>query len=297
MKNATEFAKKFKKFRRSLTSTTVEPSEHGVIGEVIYAHLLWNATTKQASKAYKKLLVAAVDLNDLRVNHIYETVDIIGANYPQAYERAKRLKSVLNAIYRREHGVHVSSLEGVGKREVLEYFETLSGMCPFVCNRVISISYDVAVVPVDDRTLAVLVANELIHESSTIADTTSWLSRQVKAKEVREIHMSLHAWVELQPVPKPKKIVTQKIVKKPKKDNKATKKVANKRTQKKIAPKKATKKKVAKKKVTKKPSVKKKTIKKKTIKKKNKKKATTKSRVSKKTAKKKVVKRKGTKKK
>ena len=262
MKNATEFAKKFKKFRRSLTSTTVEPSEHGVIGEVIYAHLLWNATTKQASKAYKKLLAAAVDWNDLRVNHIYETVDIIGENYPQAYERAKRLKSVLNAIYRREHGVHVSSLEGAGKREVLEYFETLSGMCPFVCNRVISISYDVAVVPVDDRTLAVLAANELIHESSTIADTTSWLSRQVKAKEVCDIHMSLHAWVELQPVPKPKKIVT-----KSNKDNKATKKVANKRTQKKIAPKKATKKKVAKKKVTKKPSVKKKTIKKKNKKK------------------------------
>ena len=50
-------------------------SEHGVIGEVIYAHLLWNATTKQALTAYKKLIKAAVDLNDLRMNHVHETVE------------------------------------------------------------------------------------------------------------------------------------------------------------------------------------------------------------------------------
>ena len=132
-------------------------------------------------------------------------LNLIGENYPQAAERAKRMKYVLNAIYKREHGVHVASLDGAGKRDVREYFETLNGITPFVSNRVIALCYDVAAIPVDDRTLAVMIANDLVHESSNLAETSSWLGRQVKAVEVCEIHVRLHAWVEAQPQPKPVK--------------------------------------------------------------------------------------------
>ena len=270
MKNATEFAKKFKKFRRALPSVDVSTREHGVIGEVIYAHMLWNAAAKQATAAYKKLIDAAVDLNDLRMNHIHETANLIGGAYPQASERAKRLKCVLNAIYKREHGMHVSSLEGAGKRDVREYFETLDGITPFVSNRVIAICYDVAAVPVDDRTLAVMIANELVHETSSLTETASWLGRQVKAAEVCEVHVCLHAWVETQPTPKrapkKKKTATKSVQAKPAAKKKATPK---KSTKKKVAKKTTTKKKVAKKKVTKKKASPKKSTKKKVEKKKS----------------------------
>lgn len=256
MKNATEFAKKFKKFRRSLPSVDVATSEHGVIGEVIYAHLLWNATKKQATAAYKKLIGAAVDLNDLRMNHVHETVELIGVNYPQAEERSKRMKCVLDAIYKREHGVHVASLESVGKREVREYFETLDGITPFVSNRVIALCYDVAAVPVDDRTLAVMIANELVHETSSLTEASSWLGRQVRAAEVCEVHVCLQAWVETQPIPKPvptkKKPAAKSVEPKPASKKKVVKKkVTTKKVTKKKAP---AKKKVQKKKVVKKKS-------------------------------------------
>lgn len=269
MKNATEFAKKFKKFRRLLPSIEVETSEHGVIGEVIYSHLLWNAATKQAKAAYKKMIAAAVDLNDLRMNHIYETVDLIGVNYPQSEERAKRLKSVLNAIYKREHGVHVASLEGVGKRDVRDYFDTLNGMTPFVSSRVISICFDVAAIPVDDRTLQVMIANDLFHESSTITEASSWLGRQVKADDVCTVHACLHAWVENQPTPKQQKPAKKKSVKKPVRKTESIKKKAPSKsvTKKKVAKKKSAKK-VTTKKVAKKQATKKKVSKKKASKKK-----------------------------
>jgi hypothetical protein len=267
VKNATEYAKKFKKFRRKLPSIDVATVEQGVIGEVIYAHLLWNAAAKQASIAYKKLIDASVDLNDLRMNHIFETVDFIGVNYPQANERAKRMKAVLNSIYRREHGMHVESLEGAGKRDVRDYFETLEGITPFVTNRVISICYGVAAIPVDDRTLSVMVANELLHDTASVTDAASWLGRQVKADEVCGIHVCLHAWVELQPTPKPVKSKAAK------KKSVAKKKVTKKKVAKKPATKKKiTKKSVTKKKVSKKPATKKKTTKKKVAKKKGSKK-------------------------
>ncbi|MBC8309555.1 MAG: hypothetical protein ISR75_00525 [Phycisphaerales bacterium] len=283
MKNATEFAKKFKSFRRKLPKVEVVTSEHGVIGEVIYSQLLWNATSKQAATASKKLIDASVDLNDLRMNNVYETIELIGVNYPQANERAKRLKTVLNAIYKREHGVHVDSLEGAGKRDIREYFETLNGITPFVCNRVISICFDVAAMPVDDRTLDIMITNDLVHETACVVDASSWLSRQVKADDVIEAHASLHAWVETQPVRKQtasskKKKTKSKALKKPV-EKKAPKKKDVKKTsvKKKVAKKTVAKKTVAKKKATKKKSSKKAATKKKVSKKKvTKKKAKTK---------------------
>ena len=123
MKNASEYAKRFKKFVRKLPSIEVTANEDGVIGEVIYSQLLWNANYKQARAAYKKMMSAAVDLNDLRMNHVFEIIELVGVNYPRVEERAKRLRTVLNAIYLREHEVKVDSLAGAGKRDVREYFE------------------------------------------------------------------------------------------------------------------------------------------------------------------------------
>ncbi|MAI67947.1 MAG: hypothetical protein CMJ26_08760 [Phycisphaerae bacterium] len=291
MKNATEFAKKFKTFRKKLTNEDVVHSEHGAIGEVIYAHLLWNATTKQATAAYKKMISASVDMNDLRMNHVFEMVELIGISYPQAEDRAKRLKTVLNAIYKREHNVSLDSLEGAGKRDIREYFETLSGITPFVCNRVISLNFDVSAVPVDERTLDALVTNGIVHEDADVADTAAWLGRQIKATEVLAVHAGLQSWVEQQPVKKPvKKKAKKKVVKKtPAKKKVAKKAPANKKV---VAKKSVTKKKVVTK-VAKKSPVKKKAATKKKVTKKPATKKTTKKKV----AKKKVAKKKTTKKK
>lgn len=250
MKNAIEFAKKFKTFRRKLPTIETVANDQGVIGELIYSHLLWNATSDQATTAYKKLIDATVDLNDLRINHVIETVELIGVHYPQAQERSKRLRSVLNAIYIREYCVAVPSLTGAGKREIREYFETLNGMTLFVCNRVISLCYEVAAVPVDERTLAALISNGLIHESMDMSETASWLARQVKATEVIDMHAGLHDWACAQVIrstSKTKKKSTKKktaeffSITKPKPEKKKPVKKA-------VVKKKTTKKKVTKKK-------------------------------------------------
>jgi len=275
LKNATEFAKKFKTFRKKLPKAEVMQNKLGAIGEVIYSHLLWNATAKQADAAFKKLVGASVDLNDLRMNHVFEMIELMGVNYPQAEARAKRLKSVLNSIYGREHNVSVDSLEGVGKRDIREYFETLNGISTFVCNRVIAMSYEVAAIPVDDRTNNALIASGIVHEDSTVADTSVWLARQVKANEVCEVHVSLHSWVETQPSqvfskPKAKKAVTKKTTKKATATTTAKKASKKKPVTNKVT-KKTAKKKVNKKKASKRPSLKKvtkKTAKKKITKKK-----------------------------
>jgi hypothetical protein len=214
--------------------------------------------------------------------------------------------------------MHVASLEGAGKRDIRDYFESLKGISPFVCNRIIAICFEVAAMPVDDRTLAVMISNDLIHESADVADASSWLTRQVKAGEIGEIHVRLHTWVELQPIPKPPKKVTRKIRKKTfvkvvakavveSDETSIVEEVAPKKpvkkktvTKKKVAKKKVTKTKTPKKKVTKKKTSKKqKTTTKKVIKKKTptKKKSAKKKVANKPSSKKKVAKKKAAKKK
>ncbi len=257
MKNATEFAKKFKTFRKTLPTTDGSTSKQDVVCEVIFSSLLWNATSRQATTAFKKMMKSSVDLNELRVNVISETMDLIGVNYPHSFERSKRLRTVLNAIYLREHSMEIASLDGAGKRDIREYFETLSGITPFVCNRVIALQYGVAAIPIDDRTLTALASHGIISEDADIEDTTNWLGRQVKADDVCDIHAQLHAWASTQPVktaPKPtaKKIAkstieTTKVVKKETKKKAISKKNVTKSVKKKSASKKKVTKKTAKK--------------------------------------------------
>ena len=220
-----------------MPSAEASKSKHGAVGEVLYSSLLWNATTRQANTAYKKMIKSSVDLNELRVNVVSETMDLIGVNYPLSFERAKRLRTVLNAIYLREHSMEIASLEGAGKREIREYYETLDGITPFVCNRVIALQYGVAAIPVDDRTLAALVANSLIYEGADIEETTAWLGRQVKADEVCNVHAQLHAWVSSQPVkttskPNAKKVTQKTVTTAAKKKSTAKKKVTKKKQKK-----------------------------------------------------------------
>ena len=244
MKNATEFVKKFKTFRKTLPTADGPASKSDAVCEVIYSSLLWNATPRQATTAFKKMIKSSVDLNDLRVNVISETMELIGDNYPHSFERSKRLRTVLNAIYLREHSMEVASLDGAGKRDIREYFETLSGITPFVCNRVIAMQYGVAAIPIDDRTHAALSSKGIISEEADIEETINWLGRQVKADDVCGVHAQLHAWASTQPVkPTPKPTA---------KSTNGTAKVVNKAATKKKVTKVAKKKTTSKKKVSKK---------------------------------------------
>ena len=253
MKNASEFAKKFKTFRKTLPNADGSVSKSNPVCEVIYSSLLWNATPRQATTAFKKMIKSSVDLNELRVNVISETMELIGVNYPQAFERSKRLRTVLNAIYLREHSMEVASLDGAGKRDIREYFETLSGITPFVCNRVIAMQYGVAAIPIDDRTHAALSTNGIISEDADIEETTNWLGRQVKADDVCDVHAQLHAWASTQPVkPAPKPSAkstngTARVVKKETNKKATTKKIATKAAKKKTTSKKKVPKKTKKK--------------------------------------------------
>lgn len=175
-----------------------DPAEH-----VVHAFLLWDAPAAKAVSACERLRGAVVDLNDLRVSTVDEIVDALPAKYPQARERADRLRAVLRGIYLREHGVTLGGLASGSKRDVVQYLDGLPGMVPFVAARVALVGFGVEAVPVDGRILQRLrdeapdAVDEKIGEAETAALLAKWASGA--GRTASDLHARLLAWVESAP--------------------------------------------------------------------------------------------------
>lgn len=239
-----------------------EADELEPIAELVISYLTWNATSKQADTAFGKIMAQVVDLNELRVSHANEVIELIGVRYPDAEHRVIRLLQSMMEIFEREHDYKMGSLGARSKREQREYLDTLPGIPSFVAARVSLLSFGAHAMPVDDRLLTLLIKAGVFESGTTPADAESWLTRQVKAGDSMEAYLALQEWADGQrvtlPTPPPTPAVKTAPVKEEpakstKKTTKATpaKKAAKKTTKKKVA-KKTTKKKTTKKRVAKK---------------------------------------------
>ena len=241
-----------------------EPPPLDPITQLVVSFLSWNATIKQAEGAFDKIMHQVVDLNELRVSLNFETVEMIGIRYPQAEERAIRLRESMFEVFEREHDWRMHSVKTKGKREQREYLDTLPGIPSYVAAQVALLCFGAHALPVDDKLAALLIAQGVAEKGATPAQIESWLLRQIKAGEALDAHLALQQWSDgkKMPViskPAPKKKIAKKPVAKKAPVKKAAKKApAKKAAVKKAAPKKTTAKKTAKKKPATKKTAKKK---------------------------------------
>ena len=259
------FAAVLKKARAA--SSGEEADEMEPIAELVFSFLTWNATTRQADTAFGKIMAQVVDLNELRVSHAHEVVDLIGVRYPDAQHRVIRMLQSMMEIFEREHDYKMASLGARSKREQREYLDTLPGIPPFVAARVALLAFGAHAMPVDDRLLTLLVKAGVFEAGTSPADAESWLTRQVKAGDSLEAYLALQEWADGQRVTIPAPPKQTPVKKAPAKEEPA-KPAAKKAPAKKAAPKKKVAKKTTAKKATKKKTTKKKTTKKRVAKKK-----------------------------
>ncbi|MFA6044354.1 MAG: hypothetical protein WC718_05170 [Phycisphaerales bacterium] len=165
-----------------------------VLNELMCSMLMWDATTSQARHALHRLQEHLVDLNELRVCVAEEIAEILGEKYPFAIERSLRLRTLLSDIYHREHSVHLTHLEGMGKREARSYLESLEGVPHFVAARTFAFALGGHAVPVDERLRSLLISEEVINEAATCASLSGWLERSIGADDIRECLHALQAW-------------------------------------------------------------------------------------------------------
>ena len=187
---------------KSLDSYKAEdPPPRDPVAQLIVGFLQWNATAAQAEDAFTALMDQMIDVNDLRVSHPHELVEVIGEDYPQASVRTIRMREALREVYRREHDIQMHSISGKSKKEQRAYLDTLPGVTPYVAAQVTLLSFGGHAMPVDDKLCALLIDEKCLGQGTTPADAESHLSRQVKAGDALEAHLALQAWADKKSIP------------------------------------------------------------------------------------------------
>ncbi len=165
-----------------------------LLGQFVRAFLIWESTCAKATLALKRIEQSVVDFNELRVCMPGELVRVLGERYPRADERARRMRSALNAIYSREHKVTLQRLTDMPKRESRDYLESLDGTPRFVAARVSLLGLAGHMAPVDGRMVRLLAERGILEVDATPEAAAAVLERKVRAPEMPEFYALLQAW-------------------------------------------------------------------------------------------------------
>ena len=189
MKGGTFYARRVK---RALASWKKQsdvprvPAPSDPVDQLVIGLLGDQSTMKNAVKAAKALLDAMVDYNEVRVSTRAEIAAVIRAFVPEAGKRGEAVRSALNAVFRKQHGMHLRSLEKMGLREARQYLESLDGMDAHAAASVILWSLGGHAIPVSKPLYEMLVAKELVEPTATVHEVQAFLERNISAADARE---------------------------------------------------------------------------------------------------------------
>ncbi len=182
------------------------PADPDPIHHFLYSYLLWECAAPKADLAKKRIDASVVDVNELRVSLPAEIAFMLGERYPRVEERAARMRASLNDVYQRFHAVTLEPLVKMNKREARQILDSLEGVPQYVAARTMLLGLGGHAIPLDDRTLAGLVAEEVMEADATVEKAASIMERHIKAADALEAHLVLQAWSEtLPPTPAPRR--------------------------------------------------------------------------------------------
>ena len=198
-----------KKLRSDLGETIADGDCEGcpdtadrLLWRLVFSFMAWEASHARASGATKKLHASVIDYNEMRVCLADELAGMIGDRYPRAQERSARLRSTLNDLYRREHGVTLARAVSLGKREAREYLESLEGMPRYVAARMSLVALGGHAFPLDERLQQALRESDALPADLATDEASGWLERQFRAGEALAPYQLLERWMNDRPLPK-----------------------------------------------------------------------------------------------
>ena len=183
-----------KQLRREFEVPPVQAREP--VLELVYSFLIWECTTAKADLAMRRVLETVVDLNELRASRISSVSNALGKTYPLGDERAERMHSALNDLFRREHTLSLDKAIKKGKKDGRAYIESLDGIPPYVAARASLFTVEAHAVPLDTRLLACMVGAGVFDANEDLAHAQGILERYVNASESQEAHLLFQAWAD-----------------------------------------------------------------------------------------------------
>ncbi len=154
-------------------------------------YLLWESTVPLAEEALAKLSRLVVDANELRVMLESELIEAFGEKYPFAEERATRLRSTLNDIFRRQHRTSLDHLRNAARKDQRTYLEGLAEIPPFVAARTLLVAFELPAPIVDDTAVELLHQNGAVEPTTTTLDVCTWIGKNYRVEELPKVHHAL----------------------------------------------------------------------------------------------------------
>ncbi|MBU1260380.1 MAG: hypothetical protein KJ757_01890 [Planctomycetes bacterium] len=184
MKNTTQYSQKIKKLFNALRKGAEKPKESAssdLIEAIIFVALCQDCPESSAKAALKKIQSHFMDYNDLRVARREEIVEIIGSDIAEAPKTASTITALLNAVFQKYDCLVPEDFASAGKKNAREILEKFNGMTPFICSYVMLTVLGAHAVPLTDKMIDYLKANDLIDPQWDSTQTTSFIEKQISA--------------------------------------------------------------------------------------------------------------------
>ncbi len=203
MKIASEYVKAFRSLQNRLRKDFPKPKDRdyetlpdNVTEVLILGILATNDTFSHAKQAFKAIQEEMVDFNELRVTPAVELAELLKKYLSDATRASTDLVRTLNAVFSRFDTLDLSELKDKNKAELSKIFEDIKGCPDHARCMMLLFSFEVPVMPLDDRMLEYLVSSEVMPAEADVATVKAFIERQLKASEIPAFYWQLRKAAE-----------------------------------------------------------------------------------------------------
>lgn len=162
-----------------------KPPELPVLETMLFAVCLENATVKEADQAFKKMIAAFHDLNEIRVSSI-EELEVAFQGMSDPDWRASRIRGILNYVFEANYSFEYEGL----KRKTLELatkqLSKIKELTPFIRDFTLHAALGAHLIPLDAAQHAVLEFLDLQAETGGAEQTAESMRPLVRKAEGAE---------------------------------------------------------------------------------------------------------------
>ena len=193
MKGAGKYAEELKslvkKFAKEAKATPIPKQDP--LRAMVRAIFSFDTTDAKAEEALATVDREFVDINELRVATELEVHDLIGSKYPQIVKRAAMISTIFNHVFEKEGVLTFDRLAAMKKAEMRPFLRAMPGMTPYVEAYVALVSFEIAAMPLDDMSLAVLAESGAVDAGATIEEAQKFVEGHTKPDELNDLFAGL----------------------------------------------------------------------------------------------------------
>lgn len=198
MKRGTLYAKRVKRLFSKLKQehgSPELPEPTDPLHQLMLSMLACETSDQRGARAMKALFDVMVDVNEIRVSTNAEIARAISPHVPNAVDRAQTIRCALDAVFRKEHAIHLDRLNKLGRREARQYLSDLDGVDAATVASIVLWSLGGHAIPVDVRLYEALRKADMVDASASVEEVQAFLERNINANDAKEFCLLMNKFI------------------------------------------------------------------------------------------------------